>query len=247
MVRVGGTSDEGAFQTQMVNGAISAIVNTSQDTPGPLGNGTISLRDAINQAQANNDQPMVIYIDLQANATITLSNASATTTYGTTAFVIGDAQITIDGANTTGLIISGDGLLRPFTVTSTADVTLKNLTIEDGLAEGTGIAAEGGAVYASGSIALTSVSIRSNHAQGKNASTFGTDGADAAGGGLYLAGGDVTLNDDTLSGNAATGGLGGAGYIGSRGRWRRRRQWHGRRTLPEQRQPAPEQCRCQRQ
>jgi hypothetical protein len=50
--------------------------------------------------------------------------------------------------------------------------------------------------------------------KGNNGGNGGSGGA-GSGGGLYLAGGSVTLNNDTLSNNYATGGTGGTGGKGS--------------------------------
>ena len=73
-----------------------------------------------------------------AGTTITLENDDMTgaNVYGQTAFVIDGAVITIDGAAAPGLVISGNNALRPFAVTTTGSLTLEDLTVEDGLAQG---------------------------------------------------------------------------------------------------------------
>jgi hypothetical protein len=89
-------------------------------------------------------------------------------------------------------------------------LTLENVTLSGGLAQGTGAAAEGGAIYSSGTLALSGVTVKSNEALGSN----GT-GENAYGGGIYVAAGSVTLTNDTLSSNNAVGGYGGAGATSS--------------------------------
>src|SRR6266542_2937550 len=124
------------------------------------------------------------------------------------------------------LTIVGDGdtierdspfTFRLFDVAANAALTLKNLTLQGGLAYGPGVSAEGGAVYSQGALTLDGVTVRNNTAEG----TFGDDGepfvsppgpgGDAFGGGVYVAGGSLTLTNATLVGNTARGGNGGNG------------------------------------
>jgi hypothetical protein len=98
--------------------------------------------------------------------------------------------------------VAGTPHLRLFDVASGASLTLENLTLQNGLADG---GWGGGAIYNQGTLKLTGVTVQGNSA---------TDG-----GGLYVAGGTVRLYQDTLSGNSALGiasdGDGGAIYVAS--------------------------------
>jgi hypothetical protein len=125
-------------------------------------------------------------------------------------------NITIQGS---GDIIERTGTtpFRFFDVASGGSLTLQNVTLTGGLVQGTGTAADGGAVFSSGTLNLSGVTVKSNMAQGSNGPNgtvshrSGGKGVSANGGGLYVAGGTVTLNNDILSNNAAVGGKGGNG------------------------------------
>jgi hypothetical protein len=169
----------------------------------------------ITQANANGGQNTITL-----GATIQLTSVDNNTdgANGLPVIVAGD-QLTIVGNGYTiaRSTATGTAAFRLFDVASGASLTLQDLTLTDGLAQGTGVAAEGGAVYSSGELSLSGVTVQSNKAQGSNgtnatqAGAAGGNGANASGGGLYVAGGSVTLSNDTLSGNNAQGGNGGQG------------------------------------
>src|SRR6516165_7754129 len=163
--------------------------------------------------------------DQSANAgsTITFSAAltGSTITLTQGELLISDAM-TITGPGATSLAISGNNSSRLFDVASVGSLTLENVTLTGGLAQGTGAAAEGGAIYSSGTLALSGVTVKSNEALGSNGAfgiavplAAGGNGANACGGGIYVAGGTVTLTNDTLSSNKAVGGNGGTGATSS--------------------------------
>jgi hypothetical protein len=138
------------------------------------------------------------------------------------------ANITIEGTSGYNNTIqrstaSGTPAFRLFDVASGASLDLEQLTLQGGLAHGTGTAADGGAIFSSGTLNLSGVTVQSNMAQGSNGPNgtrshpSGGNGVSASGGGLYVAGGTVTLNNDTLSGNDAKGGNGGNGSVGGSG------------------------------
>ena len=88
-------------------------------TTSDAGNG--SLRQAIADAQPGN----VIHFDPAiAGQTITLTSGELSV----------DKVVTIEGSATQGMTISGGGNSRIATVTATGDLTLRNLTITDGVA-----------------------------------------------------------------------------------------------------------------
>ncbi|MHB1426411.1 MAG: choice-of-anchor Q domain-containing protein [Gemmataceae bacterium] len=206
--------------------------------------------------------PVTNYTQLAADITAANLNGGANTiTLGTTIQLTGVDNHT-NGANGLPVIVAGDQLtivgnsfsierstvastpaFRLFDVASGASLTLQNVTLQGGLAQGAGIAAEGGAIYNSGTLTLSGVTVQSNiaaeggaiynsgtltlsgvtvqsnKAEGANGiatigGTGGTGGA-ASGGGVYAAGGVVTLSNDILSGNEALGGRGVNGTLGS--------------------------------
>ncbi len=107
---------------------------------------------------------------------------------------------------------TGTSAFRLFDVAVGGELTLANLTLQGGLALGSGVfppavSAEGGAIYSQGSLILNGVTVQNNTAQGKNGA-----GQSAAGGGIY-SGGVLTLEDGTkVQNNRALGGVGSNGY-----------------------------------
>jgi uncharacterized repeat protein (TIGR01451 family) len=144
-------------------------------------------------------------------------------TNGANALPVITGNVTLLGNNDT-IERTGSNAFRFFDVTSGGSLTLNNLTLQGGLAQGTGAAAAGGAIYSSGTLSLNSVTIQSNKAlggdgvHGRNVGVGsggpGSNGGSGAGGGLFIAAGVATLSDDILSGNQAQGGIGGAGGNG---------------------------------
>jgi len=121
---------------------------------------------------------------------------------------------------------AGTPTFRLFDVASGSSLTLELLTLENGVAQGSGPAADGGAVYNQGSLTLMSATVQDNTAQGANgadglrtqkksqsAAINGQAGADAAGGAVWSSG-SVSLEGVTiLAQNQALGGSGGAGGV----------------------------------
>ena len=196
-----------------------------------------SLRDAINTAESNGD----------ASNTIVLSTATYVLTDTTLGQIViqntsslPNKTLTIVGQGETSTIIEPGLALwsdRVFEVvgTSQANVTVvfQGLSIEGGNATGGGIlggtAALGGALLIDGgTVEMTHVALTKNRAQGlagasgaaagsSQAAGGGGNGDPGRGGGIYLAAGTLSLNNDTISGNFALGGDGGNGGCGSAG------------------------------
>jgi hypothetical protein len=108
---------------------------------------------------------------------------------------------------------SGTPYFRIFDVAKGGSLILENLTLQNGLAFGTGSSAEGGAIYNQGTLDLRAVTVQNNIAQGQQgAAGYGsaaTPGQFAAGGGIYSSG-SLTLEGGTLvQNNQAIGGQGG--------------------------------------
>ena len=203
-------------------------VNTTLDTlavnlhTGKDASGHISLRSAIMAADANHGSSTIIVPAGTFKLTIPGANEDADAT--------GDldvkGKITIKGASANSTIVNGNGLDRVFEILS-GNVTIQKLTIEGGLAsEGAGLLNLGGKV------ALSSVVVSGNTAQGTAGSTgvqgsgggavggaggAGQDGSTGAGGGIFNAAGSMTVSNSTITSNVAVGGNGGIGGMGGAG------------------------------
>jgi hypothetical protein len=167
-------------------------------------------------------QDIVLADSNPGSYTITLSNLTyeLDDTTGPLPPVASGVSLTIAGGGATIARMSSAIPFRLFDVAPSASLTLQNLTLTGGLAQGVGSAAEGGAIYSAGRLTLTSVAVEGNEALGSNGLSgiaTGGAGANAAGGGIYVAGGTVGLSHDELSGNTAAGGKGGFGAAGGNG------------------------------
>jgi hypothetical protein len=186
---------------QLLAGQDLASDNTSNDT-------TITLRDAINAANNSGGSNT---IQLQANTTYTLTVVDNATDGATGLPVIASGNnLTIAGnGDTIGRdTTSGTAAFRLFDVAAGATLTLQGaLTLQNGLAYGAGVSAQGGAIYSQGTLNLDTVTVQNNRAQGSDGTGIG-DGNNAAGGGVFVAGGTATLTDATLNNNSAQGGNG---------------------------------------
>jgi len=194
-----------------------------EDRTLPSGGGVATTGALITAIQNANTAGGATTITLAEGATFDFTKANNSTN-GSNALPV----INVNNNNNTITIIgNGDTLERtgttPFRLLDVAkdgSLTLENLTLTGGLTKGTGAAAEGGAIYSSGTLKLDGAIVKGNSAAGSNAANgAGGAGASAYGGGLYVAAGTVSLTDDFLTGNSAQGGLGGtqAGSNGGNG------------------------------
>lgn len=141
---------------------------------------------------------------------------------------------TTDGANGLPVIAANDNLtiigngdtimrsaaagtpaFRLLDVAVGTSLTLQNLTLQGGLADGLRGPAAGGAIYNKGSLDLNGVTVKGNIAQGRDGITSrNSDGGYAEGGGIWSNFGALTLEGGTkVHGNKALGGQGaGAGW-----------------------------------
>ena len=200
---------------------ITYVVTSTDYNPAEAGTLGYAIAGS-NRANANS----TITFDLPANSTISLTagDMDASSTYGPTAYVISGngAVITIDGSGAPGLTIDGGGAIRLFAVTSTAALTLEDLTVSGGLAQGAaggnsgtgggggGGAGLGGAVYDDGgSFTAEGVTFTNDEALGGSGgnATGGTGDSGGGGGGLGGAG--------QSGGAGGMGGLNGGGQGGS--------------------------------
>jgi hypothetical protein len=104
--------------------------------------------------------------------------------------------------------VSGTPDFRLFDVANGASLTLQSLTLQNGLAFGSGSSAEGGAIHNQGTLVLSGVTVQSNTAQGSGGASSQA-GDDSSGGGIW-SGSSLTLENGTLvQNNQAIGGFGG--------------------------------------
>jgi hypothetical protein len=102
---------------------------------------------------------------------------------------------------------SGTPDFRLFDVASGATLTLDNLTLQNGLAFGSGSSSKGGAIYNQGALVLSGVTLQGNIARGSDG-VNSQAGNDASGGGVW-SGGSLTAENGTLvQNNQAIGGAG---------------------------------------
>ena len=139
------------------------------------------------------------------NTTYNLTNIDNNTS-GSNGLPLISSTTTIVGNGST-IERTGSNAFRLFDVASDGSLTLLDMTLTGGLVQGPGVAADGGAIFSSGSLELNAVTVKSNKAVGLEGKPAGS----AGGGGLYVAGGSLDLIDDTLSDNEAEGGVGSNG------------------------------------
>jgi hypothetical protein len=222
-INAGATPDIGAYEATS-----SALVTSTADslaTPD-------TLRDAVSWADGNvnlvvnNPGPNVIRFDTSgAFATAQTINLSLTgdTTVGPSAFAI-RGNVEIDGplGSGQGVVISRDSAvadLRLFFVAPGAGLTLSDVTLSNGLAQGFnggsggggggGAAGLGGAIFNRGSLTLQASTLSGNQALGGNGGdgySTGSNGFGGGGGGLNGPGGKANP-----TGGAAGAGGGGRG------------------------------------
>src|SRR5262249_41814723 len=152
--------------------------------------------------------------------------ANTITLVAGTTFTLTAADNTADGANGLPVIANNDTLtiigngdtierstasgtaaFRLFDVARGGSLTLQNLTLQHGLAFGSGSSSEGGAIYNRGTLDLNGVTVQANRAEGSSAKRS-ISGQDAAGGGVW-SNGTLTLENGTrVENNEAEGGTG---------------------------------------
>jgi hypothetical protein len=146
-----------------------------------------------------------------------------------TAFDLTTVNNTANGANGLPVIAARDNLsitgqggdiiqrdttapaFRLLDVASKASLTLTDLTLQNGLAFGSGSSAEGGAIYSQGSVALNGVTVQNNSAVGSNGVSGkpgSVNGQDAEGGGIWSSGNLALANGTVVQSNQAVGGNG---------------------------------------
>ena len=202
-----GGIDMGAYERQMFAPSLF-VVTTSEDELDPSSR-NVSLREAIDSANADPDPNVITFAASLAGQTIELEAGE---------IEIRDA-VTIDGSELVAPItIDAGSRSRIFSITSTADdVTLRSLALAggnaaDGIADGGG--EDGGTIRSAthGQLSLEGVSITGSRAGdgGHPVPYSSLPGGPGGRGGAIHAAGDVWLIRSTISGSSA--GKGGNPY-----------------------------------
>ncbi len=134
--------------------------------------------------------------------------------------IVGGENLTIIGNGDTIERSSAAPAFRLLDVAVGASLTLENLTLQGGLAFGSGAAARGAGAYNQGTLTLDGVTVQNNTVQGSDGSVsqgpfgsyFFVPGGSAFGGGLY-SNGTLQMEGCTIQKNAALGGQGADGRI----------------------------------
>src|SRR6516164_6663071 len=146
--------------------------------------------------------------------TLTAVDNSTDGATGLPVIAAGDNLTIVGNGDTIGRgTAAGTPAFRLLDVAAGASLTLEDLILTSGLASGAGVSAQGGAIYSQVALTLSAVTIQNNTARGADgaAGDTGGNGGAGQGGGLYIAGGTVTLNACNLANDTAAGGNGGFG------------------------------------
>jgi hypothetical protein len=134
----------------------------------------------------------------------------------TTAELLIDKDLTINGPTSSGLTISGNSARRVFNIQSGKTVLISNLTIANGLAS------QGGGILNAGTLTITNSTLNDNKTtDGADVNSASAAGNSDNGGAIYSTG-TLTLINSTLSGNQTgrggnNSGAGNGGNSGSGG------------------------------
>ena len=213
--------------------AATFTVTTTADTDDGTCDADCSLREAVNAANANADADTIVFA-MSSGARVIKLGTSGDETFGPSALAVTNT-LTIDG-DTAGVTIARDAALAPdrlrlFYVKPGGNLTLQNLTLSGGVAQGGrsmrfnpesggggGAAGLGGAIVNAGTLTVRGCSLVSNVARG--GAPNGGGRSSTGGGGL---GGDSNGNGGPPNGGVGSatgqpgrdGGFGGGGGNGS--------------------------------
>src|SRR5262249_45097622 len=195
--------------------ATFTVLNTSDSGVG-------SLRQAVADAAAAGGSNTINFDSSLAGQTISLASNDANGSFGPTGLVIDNDTLTIDGSAAPGLDLSGGGQRRLFAITSTGALTLENITLTDGVAQGEsgatgpgagggGGAGLGGAIFNRGSLTVLDSTITGNQAIGGSGTYRNVASGNGNGGGFGGAGAGAGVSEGTGgNGDFASGGGGGS-------------------------------------
>jgi hypothetical protein len=186
-------------------------LETLEDRAVPANFTAASVSDLIADINAANRHGGSNTITLVAGNTFTL-NAVNNATDGATGLPVIAAKdnLTVIGNGDTiaRSTAAGTPTFRLFDVAGRGSLTLKDLTLQCGLAFGSGVSAEGGAISNRGTLDLNGVTVQNNVAWGDGPHNAASGVLTATGGGIYSSG-SLTLEAATkVLNNQAQGGQG---------------------------------------
>jgi hypothetical protein len=216
------------------DGATGLPVIAANDNLSITGNG-----DTIERSTANWTPDFRLF-DVASSASLSLANLTLQGGYGALG---GGAAIFSQGTLALSAVTVQNNIVlngRGGGIYSSGSLTMQGCTVQSNQALGTkflypgadGGSGYGGGLYVSGGTAsLTNVTIYSNTAQGGDGANGGTicswdkgcykvprgNGGDGFGGGMYVAGGSVSLHNTTVDKNTAKGGSGTVNGVGEGG------------------------------
>ena len=197
----------GVFAYRMAGSASAAVgsaivVNTLVDDA-TAGDRFCTLREAINNANANTDTTSGDCVAGSSDDTVTFAVTGTITLASATPAISDAAGLTVDGPGRDMLTISGGDAVQVVNVPSGATLVLEGVTVANGAEH------EGGGIHNEGVVRVSDSGIAANRA---------LDGG-ALGGGIYNSGALTVLNS-MISNNFAgfpSGAAGGGGGIYNRG------------------------------
>ena len=201
----------GALNVSPAGASSTLVVVTGADEQNT--NGLCSLREAIDNANSD----LRGWADCASGAgndTILFANGIGTITLASRLQVTDNDGLVIDGGG--DVTVSGNNSVQVFYVSSTAVLTLANVTVANGNSSG------GSGVNILGTLAVVKSTFSGNHATGSGGgmlinpggvasirdSTFSANSAVQDGGGIDNIGGTVTVTNSTFSNNTANSGGG---------------------------------------
>ena len=191
-----------------VNPSAIITVNSIADGVDDFNSGVTTLRDAINQANADDGEDLIVFdrSNFSSAQTITLSLGELDITHNLDIIAPRDS---LTGGDL--VTVSGNKASRVFEIETGATVTLSGLIVADGLvsvdnillANNPQLAVNGGGIQNSGTLTLDSSIVRNNSLPNPVRNN------PVSGGGIYNTG-TLEVNNSTISGNSAA--LGGGIY-----------------------------------
>ena len=183
---------------------IHIVSSATDEQDGTHTFGNLSLREALDLADATSGDDMIVFRQELSGQTITLDSALGQLSV--------DSDINLVGLGADQLTVSGNNAVRVFSVASGVTASISDMSITNGNS-----ANEGGGIYSVGDLTLDSVSVQNNSAS-TGAGIYQTGGsltiehssidsntASFAGGGIVVSGvDDVDITSSTLSRNQAT-------------------------------------------
>ena len=173
-----------------VNPSAIITVNSNADTVDDPSFGVITLRDAVNQANADNGQDLIVFDrSVFSNAqTITLSQGELDLTHNLDIIAPRDS---LTGGDL--VTVSGNKASRVFEIEKGATVTVSGLIVADGNVVGVN---SGGGIKNSGTLTLDNSTISGNSITRDNVHSVSGDG-----GGIFNTG-TMNVRNSTISGNS---------------------------------------------